>query len=150
MSVIKRVFFFMMMNIAIILMITVFSFVLERYFGIRVSSSMSGGYVSLAIYSAIVGFSGSILSLFLSRWSAKRMYGIDPIREERLMDYSAREQLLYTIVAKIAKSHGITTPEVGMYESSEINAFATGASKNSALVAASSGLLLKMDAEEIE
>ena len=131
-------------------MLTLVSFVLERYFGIRMSSRVSGGYVGLFIYAAIIGFSGSLISLMLSRWSAKMMYGIEPIREERLMDYSAREQLLYTIVAKIAKNNGINMPEVGMYESEEMNAFATGASKNSALVAASSGLLLKMDAEEIE
>lgn len=150
MSLLKRIFFFILINAAVVLTITVVSFIVERYFGIHIGSQVSGGYTGLVIYAAIVGFSGSIISLLLSRWSAKRMYNIEPIREERLMDYSAREQLLYTIVAKIAKNNGITTPEVGMYESSEINAFATGATKNSALVAASSGLLLKMDAEEIE
>lgn len=66
------------------------------------------------------------------------------------MDYSAKEQLVYTTVARIAKDNGIKVPEVGVYESADPNAFATGASRNSSLVAVSTGLLESMTPSEIE
>ena len=66
------------------------------------------------------------------------------------MDYSQKEQLVFTIVSQLAQQNGITRPEIGVYESSEANAFATGRSKNSALVAVSSGLLGSMTGAEIE
>lgn len=90
------------------------------------------------------------MSLAISRWIAKRTYGIELMSESRLMDYSAKEQLVYTTVAHIARQNGIDIPEVGVYESADPNAFATGPSRNSALVAVSSGLLECMTGPEIE
>ena len=81
---------------------------------------------------------------------AKRAYNIELLSESRLMDYSSKEQLVYATVAQLARQNGIDMPEVGVYESPEPNAFATGRSKNSALVAVSSGLLSTMTASEVE
>lgn len=81
---------------------------------------------------------------------AKSAYGIELLSETRLMDYSPKEQLVYATVARIAKENGISVPEVGVYDSPDPNAFATGPSKNSSLVAVSTGLLDAMTASEIE
>lgn len=81
---------------------------------------------------------------------AKRSYGIELLSETRLMDYSPKEQLVFTTVARIAKDNGIDMPEVGTYVSADPNAFATGATKNSSLVAVSTGLLETMTPSEIE
>lgn len=81
---------------------------------------------------------------------AKSAYGIELLSETRLMDYSSKEQLVYATVARIAKENGIAVPEVGVYDSPDPNAFATGPTKNSSLVAVSTGLLDSMNASEIE
>ena len=81
---------------------------------------------------------------------AKRSYDITLIDEKNLHQYSEKEQFIYKIVHRIAQIEHITTPEVGIYQSEEANAFATGPSKNKALVAVSSGLLYAMDKDEIE
>lgn len=145
----KRVFLFVLMNLAVVLVFTAVSFVVERYFGIRLSAS-AGGYAPLAFMALAYGFVGSFVSLWMSKWMAKSAYGIEILSETRLMDYSPKEQLVYATVARIAKENGIDIPEVGVYVSSDPNAFATGASKNSSLVAVSSGLLESMNASEIE
>ncbi|MDQ1343661.1 MAG: Protease HtpX [Patescibacteria group bacterium] len=145
----KRMFLFLAMNLAVILVLTAVSFVLERFFGIRISAN-AGGYAGLAVFALVYGFIGSFVSLWLSKWMAKNAYGITILSESRLMDYSSKEQLVYATVARIAKENGISVPEVGVYESADPNAFATGATKNSSLVAVSSGLLDSMSASEIE
>lgn len=130
--------------------IAVLAFVVERFFGIKVTASLADGYTSLAIYSVIFGFASAFISLALSRVMAKWMYTIKLLHEERLIDYSPKEQLVFATVARIAKQEGITMPEVGIYESDEPNAFATGPTRNRALVTASTGLLEMMNQEEIE
>lgn len=146
---IKRVSLFLATNLAVVLVLTAVSFIIERFFGIRIASS-AGGYAGLALYALAYGFIGSFVSLWMSRWMAKSAYGIEILSESRLMDYDPKAQLVYATVARIAKEHGIRVPEVGIYESSDPNAFATGATKNSSLVAVSSGLLDFMTASEIE
>ena len=145
----KRLFLFLSMNLAVVLVFTAVSFVVERYFGIRISSS-AGGYAPLAVMALAYGFIGSFVSLWMSKWMAKSAYGIEILSETRLMDYSPKEQLVYATVARIAKERGIQVPEVGVYQSTDPNAFATGATKNSSLVAVSTGLLEAMSASEIE
>ena len=81
---------------------------------------------------------------------AKRFYRMKLISLENLASCTPNEQLVYKTVERIAQQNGITLPEVGIYESPEVNAFATGATKNSSLVAASSGLLREMQNDEIE
>lgn len=146
----KRIFLFLMTNIAIILIITAIIFVLEHYFGIKVTPNTSNGYGSLFIFALLFGFAGSFLSLAISRWMAKRTYDIQLISESRLMDYDSKTQMVYMTVAGIASRNGITMPEVGVYESEDPNAFATGPSKNKSLVAVSTGLLSSMTSSEIE
>lgn len=150
MNFFKRMFLFLATNIAIILVITAIIFILEHYFGIRVTSSAANGYGSLFIFALLFGFAGSFLSLAISRWMAKRTYAIELLSESRLMDYDSKTQAIYTTVAQIAKQNDITIPEVGIYESEDPNAFATGPSKNKSLVAVSTGLLSSMTTAEIE
>ena len=150
MNFFKRIFLFLATNIAIILVITAIIFVLERYFGFHISSNVSNGYGGLFVFSLIFGFVGSFISLAISRWMAKRAYDIQLISETRLMDYDSKTQMVYTTVSTIAKQNGIDMPEVGVYESADPNAFATGPSKNKSLVAVSTGLLESMTAPEIE
>jgi heat shock protein HtpX len=150
MSFLKRIFLFLVTNIAIILIITTVIFVLERYFGIKVTPNTSNGYGSLFVFALLFGFTGSFISLAISRWMAKRAYNIKLLSETRLMDYDSKTQMVYTTVSNIARQNGITMPEVGVYESTDPNAFATGPSKNKSLVAVSSGLLDSMTSPEIE
>lgn len=150
MNFLKRIILFLATNLAIILIVTALIFVLERYFGVQVTPNLNNGYQSLFLFALIFGFAGSFLSLAISRWMAKRAYNIEPMSESRLMDYEPKAQLVYTIVAQLAKQNDITMPEVGVYESIDPNAFATGPSKNKSLVAVSTGLLNSMTAPEIE
>lgn len=150
MNLFKRIFLFLATNIAIILVVTTVIFILERYLGIQITPNLSNGYQSLFLFALIFGFAGSFLSLAISRWMAKRAYNIELISESRLMDYDSKTQMIYTTIANIAKQNDITMPEVGIYESADPNAFATGPSKNRSLVAISTGLLGSMTASEIE
>lgn len=86
----------------------------------------------------------------MSKWMAKRFYRMKLITLANLVSCTPDEQIVYKTVERIAQQNGITVPEVGIYDSPEVNAFATGATKNSSLVAASSGLLHAMRDEEIE
>ncbi|HEY4601729.1 MAG TPA: protease HtpX [Cerasibacillus sp.] len=140
----KRIFYFLLTNILVLLTISiVFSFV--------------GGYIrdgqidygSLLIISATIGFSGSFISLWMSRWMAKRVMGV------RVLDpngpLSAEEEMVVEKVHLLARAAGMMhMPEVGIYESDEVNAFATGPSKKRSLVAVSRGLLIEMDDDAIE
>lgn len=139
----KRIALFLLTNLLIMLMISVVYNVIAAVFGIRY-----GSIQSLFVLCAVMGFGGSFLSLLLSKWMAKRMMGvqvIDPSQANQQM----RE--LLNIVHGLAAKAGIEQmPEVGIYESPEINAFATGPSKNNSLVAVSTGLLQAMNHDEIE
>jgi len=106
------------------------------------SSSMTG----LLVMAACFGFGGSIISLLLSKWMAKRSTGAVVITEPR----NDTERWLLATVARQAKAAGIGMPEVAVYEGPEINAFATGANRNNALVAVSTGLLQNMTEDEAE
>lgn len=81
---------------------------------------------------------------------AKRFYHIELITLENLGSANPGQKLVYQTVEHIAQKHSITMPEVGIYESPEVNAFATGATRNSSLVAVSSGLVAQMSADEVE
>jgi len=101
---------------------------------------------ALVILSGVIGFGGSFISLLISKWMAKRMTGAVVITEPK----TTVEKWLITTVEKQATTVGINMPEVAIFPSSQMNAFATGASKNSALVAVSQGLLDNMKQGEIE
>jgi heat shock protein HtpX len=108
---------------------------------------LAGSHGTLLIYCAIWGFGAAFVSLLLSRWMAKRAMGVHLIGPD-VRDADA--QWLYATVSRLAQQANLPMPEVGIYDSPEVNAFATGPSKKRSLVAVSSGLFRSMGKEEIE
>lgn len=146
----RRIFLFVATNIAIIVMASIIFFILESVFGVQISSYANGNMLGLAIFALVYGFIGSFISLSISRWMAKKAYRIHLLEAETVASADAKSQLVYNTVSQIATANNITMPEVGIYESSEPNAFATGPSKNKSLVAVSTGLLTSMNESEIQ
>ncbi len=139
----KRIFFFLVTNLAIVLALSV----TMRLLGVQPYLSASGlDLGNLLIFSFILGFGGAFLSLALSKWSAKRMSGALVINNPT----TATETWLLNTVRNQARRVGITMPEVAIFYSTEVNAFATGMTKNRSLVAVSSGLLNSMTYDEAE
>ncbi len=145
----KRIFLFLLTNIAILAVLSVSIAVIEAVFGINLSQLDAAGGLNmqgLLIFAAILGFGGSFVSLAMSKWMAKRMTGATVIESPR----GATEQWLVETVRRQAKQAGIGMPEVAIYDAPDVNAFATGMSRNHALVAVSTGLLEAMDRDEAE
>jgi heat shock protein HtpX len=141
----KRVFLFLLTNIAVMVVLSI----VLRILGVdRILDAQGAGLnlYSLLVFAAVFGFGGSLISLAMSKWSAKRMMGAEVITQPR----SSVELWLVDTVKKQAAMAGIGMPEVAIFDSPTPNAFATGMNKNSALVAVSSGLLRVMDKSEIE
>jgi len=141
----KRIALFLLTNIAILV---VLSIVLSL---LGVDSLLADNGVdldlqALLIFSAVIGMTGSFISLAMSKWSAKRMTGAKVILEPQ----NKTQQWLLDTVTRQATLAGIQVPEVAIYESADVNAFATGMSRNSALVAVSSGLIENMKMDEAE
>ncbi len=145
----KRIFLFLLTNIAVLAVITIVIAILENVFWIQISG-YSTSYVSILIYAAIVWFTWSFISLLISKWVAKRAYNVVLITSENLNKLDEKERHVYDIVQRIADNNHIKIPEVWVYEDSDPNAFATWATKNSSLVAVSTGLLELMNKDEIE
>ena len=141
----KRTLLFVATNIAVLLVLSVMASVLTRALGIE---EMPGGLnlQSLIVFAAVLGFGGSFISLAMSKWMAKRATGAVVIEQPR----NATEQWLFETVRRQAKQAGIGMPEVAVYDSPDINAFATGMKRDAALVAVSTGLLRSMDKDEAE
>ncbi len=137
----KRVLLFLATNLAVMLVLSIVLSVLSSWLGIN-RQGMGG----LLLMAAVFGFGGSFISLLMSKWIAKRSYGVQVIEQPR----SEMEHWLLSTVTRQAQQAGIGMPEVGIYDSPEMNAFATGASRNNALVAVSSGLLYSMSRDEAE
>lgn len=137
----KRIMLFIATNLAVVLVLSVVLSVIMSVFGIE-RSSMTG----LLVLAAVFGFGGSFISLLMSKWIAKKSVGAYVITNPQ----DSQQQWLVQTVARQAKAAGIGMPEVAIYDSPEINAFATGAAKDNALVAVSSGLLTQMTADEAE
>lgn len=148
----KRIFLFIMVNILVLVTISITLNLLQAFGVINFSMiyKQSGiNYQGLLVFCAICGFAGALISLFLSKPLAKMAMGVKVIDPDH--PASRDSQLLLDVVYRLCQQVGISSmPEVGIYESPEVNAFATGAGKNSALVAVSSGLLQKMNRDEIE
>ena len=142
----KRIGLFLLVNVLVLTTIVIMTSLL----GVRYYVEGAGiNYGSLLVFATIVGFSGALISLALSRWMAKQMYGVKLI--DPRSNLSAGERRLVEMVHGIAQKAGIQKmPEVGYYQSDEVNAFATGPTKNRSLVAVSSGLLNSMDQKAIE
>ena len=139
----KRIFLFLATNLAVVVVLSV----VARILGIdQYMSAQGGSLTGLLAFAALFGFGGAIISLLMSKWSAKRMMGVRVIAQPQ----NATEQWLVDTVRAQANQAGIGMPEVGIFDSPDPNAFATGANKNAALVAVSTGLLQRMKREEVE
>jgi len=145
----KRIWLFLFTNIAVILVVSIILFIVEKVFWISVSWYWYN-YASLLIFAALWWFIWSFISLFISKWMAKRTYNIQVIKSNDVVNLNNKEKIVWDIVEELSTKNRIKMPEVWIYQDSEPNAFATWASKNSSLVAVSSGLLDNMNENEIK
>ena len=135
----KRIVLFLITNLAIVATLSI----ILAFLGVR----PGGGLESLAVFSLVWGMGGAFISLQLSRWMAKRATGLQLIDGR-----TGRQELdsVYNTVERLTRQANLPMPEVGVYDSPEVNAFATGPSKSRSLVAVSTGLLRSMRPNEVE
>jgi len=139
----KRILLFLVTNVAVLAVLSI----VMRILGVDQMLAANGqDPVALLIMAAIFGFGGSFISLAMSKWMAKRSMGVQVIEQPR----NAEEAWLVETVRRQADAAGIKMPEVGVFDSPDMNAFATGARRNAALVAVSTGLLRGMTKQEAE
>jgi heat shock protein HtpX len=141
----KRILLFLATNLAIVVLLGI----VLRLLGVESILDESGTGLNLGallIFAAVFGFAGSFISLAISKWSAKRMMGVRVITQPA----NTAESWLVNTVRNQAQQAGIGMPEVGVFDSPEPNAFATGARRDAALVAVSTGLLQSMSQQEVE
>ncbi len=142
-----RIGLFLLTNLAVLVVFSIVFTILSKVFGLGSVHGAGGlNYASLAVMCFVYGMVGSMISLFLSKWMAKRSTGTVVIESPK----NATEQWLLDTVAKQARAVKIDMPEVGIFHTAEPNAFATGWNKNKALVAVSTGLLETMTPDEVE
>lgn len=144
MAIAKRIFFFVLVNILVMTTITITLNLISLFFGVQIEpSSLSG----LILFCGAFGMGGAFISLYISKYMAKMSMGV------KVIDPNTSEPQLRQLVSEVhelAKKAGLSKmPEVGIYESPEVNAFATGPSRNNSLVAVSSGLLNRMNSNEV-
>ena len=139
----KRIFLFLLTNFAIITVLSVVAYVtgLDRWLAVH-GASMGG----LLVACAFMGFGGAFISLAMSKWTAKRFMGVRVITQPA----NSTEEWLLSTVRSLSQQAGVAMPEVGIFDSPEPNAFATGARRDHALVAVSAGLLARMSRNEVE
>ncbi|HEY0719952.1 MAG TPA: protease HtpX [Gammaproteobacteria bacterium] len=139
----KRVVLFLLTNLAVIFVLSIVTHLLGvDHFLTRRGLDLN----MLLIFAAVIGFGGAFISLAISKWMAKMSTGAQVIEQPR----NATEQWLVETIRRQAQAAGIAMPEVAIYDSPDINAFATGPSRNNSLVAVSSGLLYAMSRDEAE
>ncbi|HEY6094616.1 MAG TPA: protease HtpX [Gallionellaceae bacterium] len=140
----KRIFLFILTNLAVLVVINI----TLRLLGVDHYLDRSGAinFNALLVLSMVIGFSGAIFSLLISKWSAKNMVNAQVITNP----IDPTERWLVDTVARQAQAAGIGMPEVAIYDAPDVNAFATGWNRNSALVAVSTGLLHNMTRDEAE
>jgi heat shock protein HtpX len=138
----KRILLFLVTNLAVVAVLSIVARVtgLDRWL-----AANGGSYEGLLAMAALFGFGGALISLAMSKWMAKRMMGVRVIEQPASSD----EQWLVGTVRSLAEQEGIGMPEVGIFDSPQPNAFATGARRDAALVAVSSGLLRGMSRNEV-
>jgi heat shock protein HtpX len=141
----KRIVLFLVTNLAIVIVLSIALQILgvER---ILDEQGVGLNLYNLLVFSFLFGMGGSFISLAISKWTAKRLTGAQVIAQPR----NSAEQWLVETVRQQAKAAGIGMPEVAIYDSPDMNAFATGARRDHALVAVSTGLLQKMNRGEVE
>ena len=147
----KRLMLLILTNVLVMTTIVIVWSIITTYTGIDGSFTTANGidYGSLMVFSLLVGFAGSFISLSMSRWMAKVMMKVKVLDPNGQL--SAYEQSVVEKVHRLSRAAGLThMPEVGIYNSPEVNAFATGPSKKRSLVAVSAGLLQSMDDDAVE
>lgn len=144
----KRILLFLATNIAIMVVLSIVLNVLMAVTGVHGIQTKSGqiNYMGLLLLASVFGFGGAFISLFLSKWMAKMSMGVQVIDQPR----TSSEVWLMETVQRLARQANLGMPEVGVFDSPDMNAFATGASRNKALVAVSTGLLQGMERDEVE
>jgi heat shock protein HtpX len=140
-----RIALFLATNAAILVLISIV-FQVFGFEGILAENGVDLNLQALLLMSAVIGFGGSFISLAMSKFLAKRSMGVKVIERPA----NSTEQWLVSTVQRQAQQAGIGMPEVGIFEAAEPNAFATGMSRNNALVAVSTGLLRNMSSDEVE
>lgn len=140
-----RVLLFLGTNLAVLLVLGIVMELLGLR-GILDSQGVGIDLKALLVISAVVGMTGSFISLAISKWMALRMTGAQVIKQPRTAD----EQWLYDTVARQSREAGIGMPDVAVYDAPDMNAFATGMNRDHALVAVSTGLLRQMNRNEVE
>ncbi|MEW6293617.1 MAG: protease HtpX [Pseudomonadota bacterium] len=139
----KRILLFLGTNLAIVFVLSI----TMRLLGVEPYLTAQGlNLGSLLIFAAVMGFGGSLISLAISKWTAKKAMGVHVIETPA----NSTEFWLVDTIRKYSEQAGIKMPEVGIYDSPDVNAFATGMSKNSSLIAVSTGLLQQMTRQEAE
>jgi heat shock protein HtpX len=141
----KRILLFLATNFAVLLVITLV-FRLLGFEGLLQANNVDLNLTAVLIWAGLIGFSGSLISLFISKGMAKRSMGVQVIDRPS----TPFETWLMTVVERQAQAAGISMPEVGIFDSPDPNAFATGWNRNDALVAVSTGLLQQMNRDEVE
>ncbi|MDQ1342643.1 MAG: heat shock protein HtpX, partial [Pseudomonadota bacterium] len=139
----KRIFLFLATNLAVIVLLGII-LRLIGFEGILDERGVDLNLGALMVFAAVVGFTGSFISLAMSKWTAKRAMGVRVITQPS----NSAEGWLVNTVRQQAQLAGIGMPEVGIFDSPEPNAFATGARRDAALVAVSTGLLASMSQKE--
>ena len=141
MSIFRRFFFLIALNILIVVSASIVATLVMSYFGFQ------GDLPFYLILYSLIGFGGAFFSLAISKWSAKKWMGVQIINPEQC---HGEDRELVEIVHEMARAARLPKmPEVGIYESPDMNAFATGPNKRNSLVAVSSGLLARTNKEEL-
>lgn len=138
-----RILLYVLMQIAVLVVVSIVGSIVLSLFGISLSGS---SYTGLLVMCAIFGCVGSLISLFMSKSMCKKAFGVRTL----VSPTNEREAFLMQTVSELAQRSGLNMPEVGIYESNDLNAFATGHNRNAALVAVSSALLYNMNENEIK
>lgn len=141
----KRILLFLATNVAVLLVISLV-FKLLGFEGLLQANGVDLNLGAVLVWAGLIGFSGSIISLLMSKGMAKRSMGVQIITQPS----TPFEQWLFGVVERQSQAAGIGMPEVGIFDSPDPNAFATGWNRNAALVAVSTGLLQQMNRDEVE
>jgi heat shock protein HtpX len=140
-----RILLFIATNLAVLFIANI-TLSLLGFNSIMAANGIDLDLQALLVFCAVFGVSGSLISLFISKWMAKRAMGVQLITEPK----NSSEKWLFKEVQKLAEQAGIGMPEVGIFESEQSNAFATGWNRNNALVAVSTGLLSRFERDEVK
>lgn len=140
----KNILLLSLTNIAIMVFLMIIAYGVQTILGVYIADS---SYLGLWVFALIFGFGGAYINLSISRWLVKRVYNIRLIQDNPI---NPTENMIYTTIVQLSQQQEIPMPQIGIYQSKECNAFATGPSKSKSLIAVSTWLLKHMNREEIK